>query len=82
MSLTSNDVATSGIQMDLVMAEKKGKKLVEDIVKERLVEQTVPFFFDRMTRNNSKTFSHLYKCNTDNKTSDKKTIKANRRLIQ
>ena len=60
LSLTTNDVATTEIQEDLLSAGQRGQSAVKQIVKTRLVEKSVPFF-SPIKRHNSKTFATLYK---------------------
>ena len=81
ISLATKDVATSDIQKDLLTAKDRGIALVCDNVKQCLIDQSVPFFHP-LKRNISKTFGTLYRANITNKNNDKKTLKADRRLIQ
>ena len=80
ISLSSNDVASSDIQMDLLTAEQRGITQVQDNVKERLINKTVSLFAT-IKRNNSRTFGNLYKCIAVNKLNEKKTIKADCKLM-
>lgn len=81
IALASRDVAAQDIQKELLCAERKGVTLVETFVRERLESKTVHFFAP-IKKNNPKTFGTLYKCVTVSKTNEKKTLKADRRLMQ
>ena len=81
-SLTTNDIATEEVTADLLTAKDRGKDVVLQNVKQRLVEKTVPFF-DHQKCQKSKTFAMLYETPVqDRKQRVTKTIKADRQLIQ
>jgi hypothetical protein len=81
ISISSNDVATEAIKTDLLTAEERGKKLVQHNAQQRLIDQSIKFF-DPLKRNNPKTFSTLHKNISNNTLKQKKTVKADRKLIQ
>ena len=59
-SLTSNDIATEDIEDALLAATTRGAELLRKYVSTRIDERNIPFF-SPMKRQNSKTFSGLYK---------------------
>ena len=60
LSLTTNDVATENIEDAFLTANKRGAELVRKNVSTRIFDRSIPFFYP-MKRQNSKTFSSLYK---------------------
>ena len=81
ISLATKDIATADIQKDLLTAKDKGIKLVCEYLQHSLIDQSVPFF-GPLKRNKSRTFGTLYKTTITNKRNEKKTLKADRKLIQ
>lgn len=81
VSLASKDIAPVDVVSDLLTAEDRGKQYVMTKVKQRLQEETVGFH-DALKKHRSKTFADLYKANVSTKQNVKKTIKADRKLLQ
>jgi len=81
VSLTTNDLATMGIQTSLLSAYERGLRRLQSFVDERLVTRETGFF-DTLSRINSKSFAHLYKSTALTSTAEKKFIKADAKLIQ
>jgi len=81
VALTTKDVATDEIQADILGAKSRGINRVLQDVKSRLVEKSESFF-DPMKKQNSKTFANLYKFEIVTSPSERKVIKADRRLMQ
>ena len=81
LSLTTNDVATEDFEDALLTANTCGAQLVRKYVSTRIVEKNIPFLAPMM-RQNSKTFSSLYKSVVNTTGNVKKIVKADRRLMQ
>ena len=81
VALATKDVAVDDISKDLLSAEEKGKLLVTEFTEQRLKEKNVGFF-DTIKKQNSKTFATLYKIPATEKQSEKKLLKADRKLLQ
>ena len=81
ISLTTNDVASADIQSDLLSANEREKTLVRQQVRRCLIDESI-HFFDPLKKNKSKTFSNLYTSTVTTKNNEKKTLKADRKLIQ
>ena len=81
VALATEDVAVDEICNELLAAEDKGKSLLKDFTEQHLKEKTVGFF-DIIKKQNSKTFATLYKIPVAEKVSEKKLLKADRKLLQ
>lgn len=81
VSLATKDVAAEDISSELLTAEGKGKLLLTEYTEQRLKEKKV-FFFYTIKKQNSKTFASLYKIPVTEKQSEKKLLKADRKLLQ
>ena len=81
VALATKDVAGEDISKDLLSAEGKGKLLLIKYTEQRLKEKKVGFF-DTIKKQNSKTFATLYKVPMTGKQSEKKLLKADRKLLQ
>ena len=79
--MATKDVAVDKICNELLAAEDTGKSLLKDFTEQRLKEKTVGFF-DTIKKQNSKTFATLYKIPVAEKVSEKKLLKAYRKLLQ
>ena len=81
MSIATNDVSTAAIESDLLSAQTRGVSMVQSNINKWFVEKETPFF-DPLPKVKSKTFASLYKMTFAGKQNEKKTIKADRRLLQ
>ena len=80
IALATKDVA-GDMSKELLSAEGKGKLLLIEYTEQRLKENKVGFF-DTIKKQNSKTFAKLNKVPMAGKQSEKKLLKANRKLLQ
>ena len=81
VALATKDVAGEDISKELLSAEGKGKLLLIEYTEQRLKEKKVEFF-DTIKKQNSKTFATLYIVLMTGKQSEKKLLKADRKLLQ
>ena len=81
VSIATNDVSTAAIESDLLSAQTRGVSMVQSNINKWFVEKETPFF-DPLPKVKSKTFASLYKMTFAGKQNEKKTIKADRRLLQ
>ena len=81
ISLATRDKAPDDVVSDLLTAEERGKHELLSFVSQRLVKKTVGFY-DTLKRYRSKTFADIYKAKISDGHNIKKTIKADRRLLQ
>ena len=81
VALATKDVAGEDISKELLSAEGKGKLLLIEYTEQRLKEKKVGFFYT-IKKQNSKTFATLYKVPMAGKQSEKKLLKADRKLLQ
>ena len=81
VSIATNDVSTSVIENDLLSAQTRGVSLVQSNVSKWFIKKETPFF-DPLPKVKSQTFASLYKMTFAGKQNEKKTIKADRRLLQ
>jgi hypothetical protein len=81
VSLAINDVSTAKIENDLLSAQTRGVSMVQSNVSKWFIEKETPFFYP-LPKVKSKTFASLYKTTFAGKQNEKKTIKADRRLLQ
>ena len=81
IALATKDIAFDGISSDLLTAEEKGKSLHTEYTYMRLKENKVGFF-NTIKIQNSKTFAALYKMSAADTHSEKKLLKADRKLLQ
>ena len=80
IALATKDVA-GDMSKELLSAEGKGKLLLIEYTEQRLKENKGGFF-DTIKKQNSKTFATLNKVPMAGKQSEKKRLKANRKLLQ
>ena len=80
IALTTNDVVTDDIATDLLSASERGKQLVQNFVKQRIIKRTEPIY-STIKRQNSKTFKHLYSTAPTSVVAEKRVIKDDRKLI-
>ena len=81
VALVTKDVAFEDISNDLLTAEGKGKTLLTEYTEQRLKEKKIGFF-DTIKKLNSKAFATMYKMTLSGKQSEKKILKADRKLLQ
>lgn len=82
VSLLTGDVATDEIMTDILQASEKGEALVNEFVKERLVETSPKNLYAKIPQNKSKTLGTLYKVNVTVKKDTKVVLKTERDIFR
>lgn len=78
--ITTGDVASEEVKQDLLEAEKKGERKLQEFIQERLIHKTANFH-DTIKQQKLKTFETLYTVSVPVGNS-KKVIKADRDLLR
>ncbi|KAG1670639.1 Protein SDA1 [Nymphon striatum] len=79
--ISTNDVAPPDVAKDLLHAESNGKKVVETFINERLTDKTRSLY-DRVSKQNSKTFAAMSKSKPVVKDRRQKSVKAERGIFR
>ena len=81
--ISTNDIAPNDVALELLSVEKRGAQLLDQFVKDRLVQSsTKKSLYDKIPQNKAKTFSTIHQSQQLREINQVKTFKGGRNLFR